>query len=160
MQKKLPGKVFGGPALKPWQPPSSRHLLPRNKFEPVLSRPIKMDLLATELVTCFHDSDGHHKFRTCYGDIYKVVNALMDYSKLLEMVCDEWDLRGYQRGVYEYHAVKLRAIAKRYQEAIGYDYEAAVAKCEAKKKRHRKADDIGGDALELAVKKGTQKSKK
>ena len=29
---------------------------------------------------CFRDLDGVHTFTTCYGDIYKTVNALRDLS--------------------------------------------------------------------------------
>lgn len=84
----------------------------------------------------------------------------MDYARLLELSCDEWDLQGYHRAIYELQAEKLRAIAKKYQESIGYDYDAAVARCEAKRKKKRKDDDIGGEALELFAKRGQKKSDK
>lgn len=64
------------------------------------------------------------------------------------------------RAVNEVTADKLRSIAKKYQTAIGYDYDEAVAKCEAKKKRKPKDDDVGGDALELAMKRGKRSPKK
>lgn len=118
-----------------------------------------MDKFATEVVLRFRDIDGEHKIRTCYGDIYKIVNALMDYARTLELVCDEWNLGSYHRAVYEIHAEKLRSIAKKYQEAIDYDYEEAVAKYEAKRKK-QSTDDIGGDALELAMKRGRRNPKK
>lgn len=125
-----------------------------------MSGPIELDKFATEVTFRLHDADGEREIRSCYGDIYKVINALMDYARLLELTCAEWGLEGYQRAVYELYAKDFRAIAKKYQEAIGYDYEAAVARCEAKKKLKRKADDVGGDALDLALKRGQQKSKK
>ena len=71
----------------------------------------------------------------------------MDYARLLELACDEWDLQGFHRATYEYHAKKLRAIAKKYQVGI----DVTVAKCEAKKKKPHKDDNIGGDAMELAL---------
>lgn len=162
--------------LVPWkpirpqlpQPASSKALKPapapgdhrREAFEPILSRPIELDKFAAKVVLQFRDLDGEYEIRTCYGDIYKIVNALMDYARTLELVCDEWNLSSYHRAVYEIHAEKLRSIAKKYQEAIGYDYEAAVAKCEAKRKKQRTDDDIGGDALELAMKRGRRNPKK
>ena len=82
------------------------------------------------------------------------------YARLLELVNDEWDLDPYRRAVNEVTADKLRSIARKYQEAIGYDYEAALAKCEAKQKKQRKDDDVGGDALELAMKRGKRNPKK
>ena len=53
--------------------------------------------------------------KTCYGDVVKIVNALRDYAKLLETVCDEWDLGGFHRATYEYQAEKLRQIADKLQ---------------------------------------------
>lgn len=91
------------------------------------------------------------KSKPAMADIYKIVKALMDYARLLELACDEWDLQGFHRATYEYHAKKLRAIAKKYQVGIGYDYDVTVAKCEAKKKKPHKDDNIGGDAMELAL---------
>ena len=108
----------------------------------------------------YRDLDGEHEIRTCPGDIYKIVNVFMDYARLLELINDEWDLNSYRRAVNEVTADKLRSIARKYQEAIGYDYEAAMAKCEAKKKKAHKDDDVGGDALELAMKRGRRGEKK
>lgn len=171
MKNKLAKKAPPKSLPKPWKPPiptkeSSKTLpskpkdtkgsFPRKVFEPIISRPVDLDRFAEELSIHLHDADGEREVKTCMGDIYKIINALMDYSRLLELVCDEWDLQGFHRATYEYHAEKLRAIAKKYQTAIGYDYDAAVAKCEAKKKRAKKEDDIGGDALELALKKRQQ----
>ncbi len=142
---------------KPVQP--TRHF-PRKLFEPIISRSITLEQFATKTVIHVHDVGCKHEIETCYGDIYKIVNALMDYAKMLEEVCDEWDLQGYHRAVYELHAENLRTIAKKYQDGIGYDYEATVAKCEAKRKKTHKDEDIGGDALELAMIRGRQKAKK
>ena len=163
----MPKKIFGLP--RPWKPipqPASSKPTPakgkyrREFFEPILSRTIELNKLTTEVVFQLHDADGEREIRSCYGDIYKVINALMDYARMLELVCDEWNLGAYHRAVYELQAGNLRSIAKKYQEAIGYDYDAAVAKCEAKKKRTRKDDDIGGDALELTLNHKREKREK
>lgn len=157
---------------KPWKPPipSTKGLeetgpdngsfTPRKIFEPIVSRPIELDRLAAEVTLQLHDADGPRQIKTCYGDIYKIVNALMDYSRMLEQVCDEWDLQGFHRATYEYHAEKLRDIAKKYQAGIGYDYDAAVERCKARKNRPRRDDDVGGDAMELALKRTHQEQKK
>lgn len=181
MSDKSGKKIFGG--LAPWkpiplppgstlpqlpQPASSKALKPapapgdhrREAFEPILSRTIEMDKFAAEVVLRYSDLDGKHEIRTCPGDIYKIVNVFMDYARLLELINDEWDLDPYHRAVNEVTADKLRSIARKYQEAIGYDYEAAMAKCEAKRKKQRTDDDVGGDALELAMKRGKRPSKK
>ena len=132
----------------------------RETFEPIISRTIEMDKFTAEVILRYRDLDGEREIRTCPGDIYKIVNVFMDYARLLELVCDEWGLDAYHRAVNEVTADKLRSIAKKYQTAIGYDYDEAVAKCEAKKKRKPKDDDVGGDALELAMKRGKRSPKK
>lgn len=131
--------------------------LPRELFEPVIQQPMELDfLLGQELSMCFYDLDGSHSFKTCYGDIYKTVNALRDYAQLLEMVCEQWELTGFHRALYEYHAEKLREIAGKLQAGIGYDYDAAVEKCRRSKKNKKKEDDAGEDALVLAFKRTKQ----
>ena len=132
----------------------------REAFEPIISRTIEMDKFAAEVILRYSNLDGEHEIRTCCGDIYKIVNVFMDYARLLEAVNDEWGLDAYRRAVNEVTADKLRSIAKKYQEAIGYDYEDALAKCEAKKKKAHKDDDVGGDALELAFKKNQRNAAK
>ena len=89
--------------------------LPKGLYEPVLRQPMELDfLLGQELSLCFHDLDGSHVFKTCYGDICKAVNALRDYARLLEMACEQWDLTGFHRALYEYHAEKMREIAGKF----------------------------------------------
>lgn len=187
MRDKSGKKIFRKAALLPWRPAALPPALPpqislpalpaanplkalkapptpsihrRELFEPFLSRPIELDKLATEVVLRFRDIDGEHEIKTCYGDIYKIVNVFMDYARLLELIGDEWGLDAYHRAVNEVTADKLRSIAKKYQEAIGYDYEDALAKCEAKKKKAHKDDDVGSDALELAFKKNQREATK
>ncbi len=144
------------PPVEPKPVDSTRHF-PRKLFEPTISRSITLEQFATKAVLHVHDVGCTHEIETCYGDIYKIVNALMDYAKMLEEVCNEWDLQGYHRAVYELHAENLRTIAKKYQAGIGYDYDKAMKRCQANK---TKADDgIGGEALELAFNK-SRKGKK
>lgn len=181
MKDKPTKKIFGG--LVPWkpiplppgpirpqlpQPVSPKALKPspapgdhrREAFEPIISRTIEMDKFTAEVILRYRDLDGEHEIRTCPGDIYKIVNVFMDYARLLEVINDEWNLDAYRRAVNEVTADKLRSIAKKYQTAIGYDYDAAVARCEAKKKKKPKDDDVGGDALDLAYKKSQREAKK
>lgn len=127
--------------------------LPRETFEPVIETPILLDRLGEELLLCFQDLDGPHTVKVAYGDIVKIVNALRDYSRLLEMVCDEWRLEGFHRATYEYQAGKNREIADALQAGIGYDYDAAMAKCRKNKGKKKHDDGVGEDALVLALKK-------
>ena len=101
--------------------------LPREIYEPVLSHTIEMEeYLKQELTLSYIDVDGSHELRTCYGDILKTINALMDYTHMLELVCEQWNLTGFHKATYEYHVRNLREIAEKFQTAIGYDYAAAV----------------------------------
>lgn len=130
--------------------------LPYEKYEPVMSRPVELDALGVEVSLRVFDIYGDHEIKTCYGDICKIVNALRDYSRLLEMVCDDWNLGGFHRATYEFHAERLRGIAGKFQEGIGYDYDAAVAKCQKKRGKKQRNEDVGGEALAMGYLKGKQ----
>lgn len=123
--------------------------LPRERYETIVSRPVELDALGIEVTLNVFDIHGDHVIQTCYGDICKIVNALRDYSKLLEMACDEWGLDGWHLATYEYHAEKLREIAGKFQAGIGYDYDAAVEKCKKRAARKTRGDEPGGEALAM-----------
>lgn len=85
------------------------------------------------------------------GDIYKTVNALMDYARLLKLAVKEWNLEGYHRMSYEIHAEEYRKVAQKFADGIAYDYQKALETC---KKRHmmtRRDEGVGEDALALSV---------
>ena len=134
--------------------------LPREQFEPVVSQPMELDALGTELNLCFEDLKGPCEISTCYGDICKIVNALRDYARMLRMVCDEWDLQGYHRAVYELHADKLEEISKKFQAGIGYDYDKAVEKCRKKREKQERDGDVGGEAMAMAFLKAQRMASK
>lgn len=126
--------------------------LPQESFRPMIAQSVQLEqFLGEELIFCFRDLDGVHTFTTCYGDIYKTVNALRDYVRLLESVCDQWELTGFHRATYEYHAEKLRKIADKLQAGIGYDYDKAVERCKRKRVKKSHSSDVGEDALLLTV---------
>ncbi len=132
--------------------------LPYEKYEPIISRPVEQDALGVEVTLRVFDIHGDHEINTCYGDICKIVNALRDYSRLLEMVCDEWGLEGFHRATYEYHAEKLREIAGKYQAGIGYDYDAAMEKCKKKRGKKQRNEDVGGEAIEMMLLKSKREA--
>lgn len=134
--------------------PTNMPEYPREIYEPVLAHPIEMEAyLKQELTLSYVNLDGPHELQTCYGDILKTINALMDYTHMLDLVCEQWNLTGFHRATYEYHAGKLREIAEKFQKAIGYDYAAAVEKCRKKQARKQRSDDIGEDALTLTIRR-------
>lgn len=130
---------------------NEKRKLPQEQFGALISQPVELDRLGTELNICFRGLKGPCEIKTCYGDICKIVNALRDYSRLLRMACDEWALPAFQQAFFELHAEKLETISKKFQSGIGYDYDKALEKCQKKRRKHR--DDIGDEALALAYRK-------
>ena len=114
--------------------------------------------LSGEVLLHVFDLSGTHEVKTCYGDVVKIVNALRDYARLLETVCDEWDLAGFHRATYEYQAEKLRQIADKFQCGIGYDYDAAVRKCQKLPEKKPRNADVEEDAMVLAVKRSFEQA--
>lgn len=135
---------------------AERPNLPREEYELVVSRPVDLEFMGTEVILSVFDIEGDHEIRTCYGDICKTVNALRDYSRILTMVCDTWDLHGFHRIKYEFHAEKLREIADKLQAGIGYDYDAAMERCEKQKEKKRPEEDVGGEAMAMGLLKAQQ----
>lgn len=93
------------------------------------------------------------EIRTCYGDLYVVVNALRDYANLLDSVIPEWGLTGFHAASYELHATRCRKIAGKYAAAMGYDYDKALERCRKRRANGSRDDDTGVDGLEAFVKK-------
>ena len=130
--------------------------LPRKEYEPVVSRPVDLGGLEAEVILSVFNIKGDCEIKTCYGVICKIVDALRDYSKLLTMVCDTWDLHGFHRIKYEFHAEKLLEIADKLQAGIGYDYDAAMERCEKQKEKKRREEDVGGEAMAMGLLKAQQ----
>lgn len=73
-------------------------------------------------------------------------------------MCDEWELGGFHRAIYEYQAEKLRQIADKLQRGIDYDYDAAVRKCQKLRGKKSRNADVGEEAMVLAVKRGFEQA--
>ena len=94
---------------------------PKEVFEEVFSTQEALDeLLKTEADLHVFTVGGFVAVHTCYGDICKIVCALMNYASLMELISDQWDLTGLHRISYESQAKKLRKIADKLQKCIGY----------------------------------------
>ena len=135
---------------------AERPNLPREEYELVVSRPVDLEFMGTEVILSVFDIEGDHEIRTCYGDICKTVNALRDYSRILTMVCDTWDLHGFHRIKYEFHAEKLCEIADKFQTGSGYDYDSAMEQCEKRKGKKHREEDTGGEAMTMGLLKAQQ----
>lgn len=136
--------------------------LPDAKFEPSTTTTVEMteiDGMEQGAVLRFTDVGKSGKpsedrqLRTCYGDLYVIVNALRDYANMLESVVPEWGLTGYHAATYELHAARCREIAGKYADSIGYDYDKAVERCEKRRAKGGRGGDTGMDGLEALVRK-------
>ena len=96
----------------------------------------------------------------CPGDLKIICNVLHDYSQML-LEAAEINI-GFAKASYIYHAKRCRKIKDEIEKQMGYSTEAAIEKCI---KRHgyvgqeplTKGNDIGEDALVLAMKQRHQK---
>lgn len=102
------------------------------------------------------DLQKTHEIPFVYGDVLKTILALRDYAEIMEQVCDEWGLEGFHRAIYELRAKSLHQISKKLEQGIGFHYDAAMRKCERRKKRIKKDDGVGEDAFVLAAKQHEQ----
>lgn len=131
-------------------------------FGETVARTVELNSLGKELVISFMDFEGDQEIRICPGDIYKIVNALMDYSRLLEIAAQEWDISSYHKAVYEISAEQLRKIADKFSFGIGYNYYEAVEQCRKRLERQRKKginEDVGEEALTLSMQRRQHKKK-
>lgn len=120
-------------------------------FELVIEEVLEVNDLEAEVVLSFLTEKGQRQIRTCPGDIYKIVNMLMDYARMLEMAVEQWGLKGFHGATYKLHTERCREIAQKYAAGIGYDYEKAVERC--RKRKEKRDDGVGEEALVLALRK-------
>ncbi len=130
--------------------------LPQEQYEPILSQAMDLELIEAEITVSAFDIHEDHVFKTCYGDVRKIVDALMDYARMLEMVCGTWNMQGCQEAMYQIRAQELRKIAGKFQAGIGYDYDTAMEKCRQKKEKPQRNEDVGGEALAMGLLKAQQ----
>ena len=88
-----------------------------------------------------------------YGDIVLIIAMLRDYVSLLD------DIKQDDIQYMAYYRERFLHIADHFSEQIGYDYDKAVEKC-LKNKEKEDSDDIGEEAMALAVKYAGKGKKK
>lgn len=100
-------------------------------------------------------------FNLCIGDLYKIANVLFDYEGILREMSNIFPEQ-YSSGtsmINEIYADQLRKIRSKIEKELGYSVEEAIVKCEKKKRNPKKSDDIGEDAMTLAVKRTAENAK-
>lgn len=105
----------------------------------------------------YYDLKGQElHFKICPGDLQIVCNVLYDYCNMLsEMIANPPD--GVDENTiqlwgarYGYYLERIQKIRGKIETGIGYSTEKAIEKCN--KRKPKKDDDIGEDALVMAMK--------
>lgn len=86
-----------------------------------------------------------------YGDMVLIICVLKDYLKLIA---------NKEGPTWDYYRDKFSKMAYRLSGQIGYNYEKAYERCQKKMNGKNSNDDIGEDAMALAVKYGGNGKKK
>lgn len=85
-----------------------------------------------------------------YGDIVLIICMLHDYVKMLDETRNTIQWEAYYRD-------KFIKMADRLSEQIGYDYDAAMEKCEKNMQKKETSADVGEEAMALALQKRSDK---
>lgn len=106
----------------------------------MIEKAINLRLMCDYVVSCSH------------GDIVLIICMLHDYIKMLDELKGDGDIAWMS-----YYRKKYQNMADRLADQIEYDYDAALEKCKKKWEKQEKENDIGEEALVLAMKRGTGK---
>ena len=106
----------------------------------MIEKAINLRLMCDYVVSCSH------------GDIVLIICMLHDYIKMLDELKGDGDIAWMS-----YYRKKFQNMADRLADQIEYDYDAALEKCKKKWEKQEKENDIGEEALVLAMKRGTGK---
>ena len=137
------------------------------KFEQDITGTVEMteiDGIEEDAVLCFTDIGkfgmpaSEKEVKTCYGDLYVIINVLRDYANILERLISEWNLTGYRSGYYEMHAIRCRKIADKYSAAIGYDYDKALERCQKRRAKEGTSRKTGMDGIEVLLRRDSSSS--
>lgn len=86
-----------------------------------------------------------YKVSCSYGDIVFIICILKDYLKLLEE----------KEGVmWDYYKENFSKLADKLSVQIEYNYDKELEKCKKKMSKKVSDNDIGGEAMALAIKRG------
>ena len=87
---------------------------------------------------------------TCVGELRIVIEALADYYDIACRSAETMEV-GYPRAVLEERLKRIKCIQTNLEEATGYNRDKQIEIC--KKPKRVRNDDIGEDALVIALRK-------
>lgn len=85
------------------------------------------------------------KVSCSYRDVVFIICILKEYVKLIG------DREGF---TWDYYREQFSKLADRLSEQIEYDYDKQMERCRKQMQKKEKNDDVGEDAMALAVKRG------
>lgn len=92
---------------------------------------------------------------TAPGELRIIIDALADYHDIASKNIE--NLNGYTKAVWNCRLEKIKEIQAKLEKSIGHNRDKQLEVC--KKKRPTKEDDIGEDAIVMAMKKGVSGKK-
>lgn len=96
-----------------------------------------------------HKGMNEQWIETCSGEIRIIIEALADYYDIVSEKVNGMD--GYAKAAWTYRMQRITEIQTKLEESIGYYRDKQLEIC--MKKKPKKDDDIGEDALVLIAKK-------
>lgn len=90
-----------------------------------------------------------NQIETCEGELRIIVEALADYYEYVSKKIELME-HGYGKAVWEHRLQKIKEIQRKIENSIGYSRDEQLVKCQ--KRGNSRNDDIGEDALILALK--------
>lgn len=108
----------------------------------------------------YYTMDGFTKdIYMCPGDLMYICNVLYDYGRIFKAFMQEANIQGeeWKKYTYEYYLKRCRKIQEKIESSIGYSTEAAIDKCRKKQGKSKRDEDVGEDALVLAIKHARKK---
>jgi len=97
-----------------------------------------------------HKGMNEQWIETCFGELRVIIDALADYY---DMVSEKVNgMEGYAKAAWGYQMQRIKEIQTKLEDSTGYNRDKQLEIC--MKKKAKKDDNIGEDALVLAAKKG------
>ena len=116
-----------------------------------------------EVDISYYDLKGHDLHMSLApGDLIKICNVLHDYTDLLVTLAElngDDESKRFTNAFYMDYVNRLKKIQGKIETTLGYKVEKAIEKCNKRRLKKDSDQDIGEDALVLAVKARANKAK-
>ena len=99
--------------------------------------------------------ENENQIETSVGELRIIVDTLADYSDYASRNIE--NMEGYNKAAWENRIERIKKIQSKIELSIGYDRDKQLEKCQKKRKENN--DDIGEDAIVLALKRGRKDGK-